>query len=78
MATVSIRIDDDTKTRWNSLAKAHGLNQSELFRQAMEVFTPFAGNAPKTEAKDGRKAEAKDIEDLKEQLRALQTKIENM
>jgi predicted DNA-binding protein len=35
MATVSIRIDDDTKTRWNSLAKAHGLNQSELFRQAI-------------------------------------------
>lgn len=35
MATVSIRIDDDTKTRWNTLAKAHGLNQSELFRQAI-------------------------------------------
>ncbi|UVC09046.1 ribbon-helix-helix protein, CopG family [Rhizobium sp. TH2] len=35
MATVSIRIDDDTKNRWNSLAKIHGLNQSELFRQAI-------------------------------------------
>jgi predicted DNA-binding protein len=35
MATVSIRIDDDTKSRWNDLAKAHGLNQSELFRQAI-------------------------------------------
>ena len=35
MATVSIRIDDDTKTRWNSLAKTYGLNQSELFRQAI-------------------------------------------
>jgi RHH-type transcriptional regulator, rel operon repressor / antitoxin RelB len=35
MATVSIRIDDDTKHRWNSLAKTHGLNQSELFRQAI-------------------------------------------
>lgn len=35
MATVSIRIDDDTKNRWNSLAKTHGLNQSELFRQAI-------------------------------------------
>jgi predicted DNA-binding protein len=35
MATVSIRIDDDTKDRWNSLAKIHGLNQSELFRQAI-------------------------------------------
>jgi len=35
MATVSIRIDDETKDRWRSLAKAHGLNQSELFRQAI-------------------------------------------
>lgn len=35
MATVSIRIDDETKRRWNDLAKAHGLNQSELFRQAI-------------------------------------------
>jgi len=35
MATVSIRIDDDTKSRWNSLAKTHGLNQSEIFRQAI-------------------------------------------
>jgi predicted DNA-binding protein len=35
MATVSIRIDDDTKSRWNRLAQAHGLNQSELFRQAI-------------------------------------------
>lgn len=35
MATVSIRIDDAIKTRWNDLAKAHGLNQSEIFRQAI-------------------------------------------
>ena len=35
MATVSIRIDNDTKSRWNSLAKTHGLNQSEIFRQAI-------------------------------------------
>ena len=35
MATLSIRIDDDTKDRWNSLAKTHCLNQSELFRQAI-------------------------------------------
>ena len=43
--------------------------------QAMEVFTPFGATAPKTETK---KAESRDIEELKEQLRALQTKIENM
>lgn len=35
MATVSVRIDDDTKDRWSSLAKTHGLNQSELIRQAI-------------------------------------------
>jgi len=52
---------------------------TELFRQAMEVFTPFtAATGSKPEPKEPRKAEAKDIEDLKEQLRALQTKIENM
>ena len=52
---------------------------TEIFRQAMEVFTPFGGTgaaAAKTEPK--KPAEAKDIDDLKEQLRALQTKIENM
>ena len=48
---------------------------TEIFRQAMEVFTPFGAAAQKPEAK---KTEAKDIEELKEQLRALQTKIENM
>ena len=35
MATLSIRIDDDVKSRWNDLAQTHGLNQSELFRQAI-------------------------------------------
>jgi polyhydroxyalkanoate synthesis regulator protein len=48
---------------------------TEIFRQAMEVFTPFGAATQKPEAK---KTEAKDIEELKEQLRALQTKIENM
>jgi polyhydroxyalkanoate synthesis repressor PhaR len=52
---------------------------TEIFRQAMEVFTPFSAAAGKPEAKDpARKADARDVEDLKEQLRALQTKIENM
>ena len=52
---------------------------TEIFRQAMEVFTPFggvSGAAAKTEPK--KPADAKDIDDLKEQLKALQTKIENM
>ena len=51
---------------------------TEIFRQAMEVFTPFAGTTTKAEAKEPRKADAKDVEDLKEQLRALQAKIEKM
>jgi polyhydroxyalkanoate synthesis repressor PhaR len=52
---------------------------TELFRQALEVFTPFPLNGAKTEPKEtSRKADAKDVEDLKEQLRALQAKIENM
>lgn len=50
---------------------------TEIFRQAMEVFTPFAPQA-QTKSEPKGKADAKDIEDLKEQLRALQTKIENM
>jgi polyhydroxyalkanoate synthesis repressor PhaR len=50
---------------------------TEIFRQAMEVFTPFTGTKP--EARETpRKADAKDVEELKEQLRALQSKIENM
>jgi RHH-type transcriptional regulator, rel operon repressor / antitoxin RelB len=33
--TVSIRIDDDIKRRWDALADAHGLNASHLMRQAI-------------------------------------------
>jgi polyhydroxyalkanoate synthesis repressor PhaR len=49
---------------------------TEIFRQAMEVFTPFGamgGAKPET-----KKTESRDLDELKEQLRALQTKIENM
>jgi RHH-type rel operon transcriptional repressor/antitoxin RelB len=35
MATLSIRIDDDIKARWARLSEDHGLNQSQLFRQAI-------------------------------------------
>jgi polyhydroxyalkanoate synthesis repressor PhaR len=51
---------------------------TEIFRQAMEVFTPFAPAAGGVKPESKGKADAKDIDDLKEQLRALQTKIENM
>jgi RHH-type transcriptional regulator, rel operon repressor / antitoxin RelB len=35
MATLSIRIDDGVKDRWATLSKNFGLNQSEIFRQAI-------------------------------------------
>jgi RHH-type rel operon transcriptional repressor/antitoxin RelB len=35
MATLSIRVDDDIKARWARLSQDHGLNQSQLFRQAI-------------------------------------------
>lgn len=47
---------------------------TEMFQQAMQMFSPF----PAPAAKEGRKAEAKDIDELKEQLRALQTKLDNL
>ncbi|ABC92761.1 carbon flux regulator protein [Rhizobium etli CFN 42] len=48
---------------------------TELFQQAMQMFSPFM--APPA-AKESRKAEAKDIDELKEQLRALQNKLDNL
>jgi polyhydroxyalkanoate synthesis repressor PhaR len=48
---------------------------TELFQQAMKMFAPFANAAPQ---KETRKAEPKDLDELKEQLRALQTKLDNL
>ncbi len=48
---------------------------TEMFHQAMQMFSPFM--TPPA-AKETRKAEAKDIDELKEQLRALQTKLDNL
>lgn len=48
---------------------------TELFQQAMKMFTPFAAAAP---PKETRKAEPKDLDELKEQLRALQAKLDNL
>ncbi|WLR92319.1 polyhydroxyalkanoate synthesis repressor PhaR [Shinella zoogloeoides] len=48
---------------------------TEMFQQAMKMFSPFANAAP---PKETRKAEAKDLDELKEQLRALQTKLDNL
>ena len=47
---------------------------TEMFQQAMQMFSPFMTPPPK----ESRKAEAKDIDELKEQLRALQNKLDNL
>lgn len=49
---------------------------TEIFQNAMKMFSPFSG-APATEAKP-KKAEASDIEELKQQLKALQTKLDSL
>lgn len=48
---------------------------TEMFRQAMQVFSPFM--APPV-AKEGRKPDASEIDDLKAQLRTLQTKLDQL
>lgn len=48
---------------------------TELFQQAMQMFSPFLG--PQT-PKESKKPEAKDIDELKEQLRSLQNKLDNL
>ncbi|WP_411036461.1 polyhydroxyalkanoate synthesis repressor PhaR [Shinella sp. BYT-45] len=48
---------------------------TEMFQQAMKMFSPFT-NPP--QPKETRKADAKDLDELKEQLRALQTKLDNL
>ena len=47
---------------------------TEIFQQAMQMFSPFM----KPPAKESRKAEAKDIDELKEQLRAMQSKLDSL
>ena len=56
------------------MVEDHVRRNTELFQQAMQMFSPFM-TPP---AKESRKAEAKDIDELKEQLRALQTKLDNL
>ena len=36
MKTISIRVDDTIKQRWDLLSDTHGLNVSHLMRQAIE------------------------------------------
>lgn len=54
---------------------------TEVFQQAMRMFSPFGAasdGAGTREPASEKKANAKDVDELKEQLRALQTKIESL
>ncbi len=52
---------------------------TEMFQQAMKMFSPF-GMAPGGGAAGGehKAADAKDLDELKDQLRALQTKLDSL
>jgi len=49
---------------------------TEMFHQAMQMFSPFM--TPTAPARDMKRPETKDIDDLKEQLRNLQSKLDKL
>ena len=51
---------------------------TEMFQQAMQMFTPFAGAGSSQEEDKAESAENKDLKELKDQLRALQNKLDSM
>lgn len=51
---------------------------TEIFQNAMKMFSPFTGVPQGEAAKPAKKAEASDIEELKQQLKALQTKLDSL
>ena len=48
---------------------------TDMFRQAMQMFSPFTGQP---QAPVAKKTDAKDIDELKEQLRNLQSRLDNL
>ncbi|KGD87423.1 polyhydroxyalkanoate synthesis repressor PhaR [Rhizobium sp. YS-1r] len=48
---------------------------TEMFRQALQMFSPFTAQPPTSAAK---KTDSKDIDELKEQLRNLQNRLDNL
>ncbi|MBP1846628.1 polyhydroxyalkanoate synthesis repressor PhaR [Rhizobium petrolearium] len=48
---------------------------TEMFRQALQMFSPFTAQPPASAAK---KTDSKDIDELKEQLRNLQNRLDNL
>jgi polyhydroxyalkanoate synthesis repressor PhaR len=57
------------------MMEEHVRRNTDIFRQAMQMFSPFTGQAPVAAAK---KTDAKDIDELKEQLRNLQSRLDNL
>ena len=52
---------------------------TEMFQQAMKMFTPFGNTgASQPESEEKPKADNQDLKELKDQLRALQTKLDQM
>ena len=58
------------------MMEEHVRRNTEMFRQAMQMFSPFTG--PQTGAPAAKKAESKDIDELKEQLRSLQNRLDSL
>ena len=57
------------------MMEEHVKRNTDMFHQAMQMFSPFlAPPAPK----ETKRAEPKDIDDLKEQLRSLQSKLDSL
>lgn len=61
------------------MAEEQVRRNTEMFQQAMRMFSPFGGAPDSAGPKAGseKKANAKDLDELKEQLRALQTKLDS-
>ncbi|MGV8937515.1 MAG: polyhydroxyalkanoate synthesis repressor PhaR [Allorhizobium sp.] len=57
------------------MMEEHVKRNTDMFHQAMQMFSPFL--APPV-AKETKRAEPKDIDDLKEQLRSLQSKLDSL
>ena len=52
---------------------------TEMFQQAMKMFSPFAGAGTSQPAQEEKpKADNQDLKELKDQLRALQTKLDEL
>ncbi|CDZ52523.1 polyhydroxyalkanoate synthesis repressor PhaR [Neorhizobium galegae] len=57
------------------MMEEHVRRNTDMFRQAMQMFSPFAGQP---QAPAAKKTDAKDIDELKEQLRNLQSRLDNL